>query len=165
MVYSITDVAKCIAECEHALALDCNLAEAHAFMGAAKTVLGRAVETEAHVQHALRLSPRDEAAHRWMSSVGLAKLHLQEYEEAAKWFDGALKAQSKFAVREILSCYRACLPWKGGPGAISRERGLSARPRFHYPPLQVSSLAGSTSFIEGSKRIVRGLRMAGVPEG
>ena len=39
-----------IAECEHALALDPNLAEAHAVIGITKLVLGRFEETETHVQ-------------------------------------------------------------------------------------------------------------------
>ena len=49
-----------IAECEHALVLNRNLAEAHGTLGAAKLFVDRAAETEAHVQEALRLSPRDE---------------------------------------------------------------------------------------------------------
>ena len=54
-----------IAECEHALVLNRNLAEAHGSLGAAKLLVGRAAETEVHVQEALRLSPRDESVHRW----------------------------------------------------------------------------------------------------
>jgi hypothetical protein len=45
-------------------------------VGGAKLMVGRAEETEAHVQEALRLSPRDEGVNRWMSYVGVAKLHL-----------------------------------------------------------------------------------------
>ena len=44
---------------------------------------GRTTETEAHIHEALRLSPRDEGAHRWMHIVGLAKLHLGADAEAA----------------------------------------------------------------------------------
>ena len=51
--------AQGIAECEHALALDRNLADAHAFIGFGKIFIGRAEETEAHIVEALRLSPRD----------------------------------------------------------------------------------------------------------
>lgn len=68
--------AQGVAECEHALVLNRNLAEAQALFGAAKLLLGRPAETEACVQEALRISPRDEGAHRWMYYVGLAKLHL-----------------------------------------------------------------------------------------
>jgi tetratricopeptide (TPR) repeat protein len=51
--------AQGIAECERALALDRNLATAHAFIGLAKYALGHADETEGHILEALRISPRD----------------------------------------------------------------------------------------------------------
>jgi TolB-like protein/class 3 adenylate cyclase len=52
-----------IAKCEHALALDRNLAAAHAMIGIAKRSAGRSEETESHVLEALRLSPRDTFAY------------------------------------------------------------------------------------------------------
>ena len=52
-------VAEGIAGCEHALALDRNLASAHSAIGLGKTYAGRAEETEAHILERLRLSPRD----------------------------------------------------------------------------------------------------------
>jgi TolB-like protein/class 3 adenylate cyclase len=45
-----------IAECEHALELDRNLATAHATIGLGKIFIGRAEETDAHIAEALRLS-------------------------------------------------------------------------------------------------------------
>ena len=59
--------AEGIAECEHALALDRNLADAHSFIGLGKIFIGRAEETEAHIAEALRLSPRDTMAYTWMT--------------------------------------------------------------------------------------------------
>jgi TolB-like protein/class 3 adenylate cyclase len=62
-----------IAKCEHALALDRNLARAEGAIGFGKINIGRAEETEAHIAEALRLSPRDTTAFVWMTHVGLAK--------------------------------------------------------------------------------------------
>ena len=81
-----------IAECEHALGLDRNLAAAHSIIGRGKTYIGRAEETEAHVGEALRLSPRDTLANIWMTNAGLAKLHLGCWEQAAAWFRRAIEA-------------------------------------------------------------------------
>src|SRR6202035_85073 len=68
--------AQGIAECEHALALDRNLAHAHSIIGRGKVFVGRAEETEAHVAEPLRLSPRDAMAYIWMYFAGLANLYL-----------------------------------------------------------------------------------------
>jgi tetratricopeptide (TPR) repeat protein len=101
--------AQGIAECEHALALNPNLAEAHASIGVAKVYLGRAAETETHVHEALRLSPRDEGAHRWMSWVGLAKLLLGADAEAVVWLRRSLNTSPNYPVAhfETRRCARA----------------------------------------------------------
>ena len=101
MVLGLVDIytkraAEGIAECEHALALDRNLAGAHAIVGFAKIYIGRAEETEAHVGEALRLSPRDTNAYLWMNFAGLAKLHLGSYEQAVAWLRRAIEANRNY---------------------------------------------------------------------
>src|SRR5262249_29319601 len=75
-------VVQGMAEYERALALDRNLARVHASIGLAKFLIGRAEETEAHVQEALRLSPRDTFAYVWMGIAGNGKLYLGRDHEA-----------------------------------------------------------------------------------
>jgi tetratricopeptide (TPR) repeat protein len=58
LLVSSKRAAQDIAECERGLALDRNLAEAHAQIGIAKIAMGHAAKTEAHANEALRLSPR-----------------------------------------------------------------------------------------------------------
>jgi TolB-like protein/class 3 adenylate cyclase len=72
-----------LAECEHALTLDRNLAQAHASIGWAKYFMSRFQETKAHIEEALRLSPRDPLSCTWLAAVGTAKLSLELHEEAA----------------------------------------------------------------------------------
>ena len=84
--------AEGIAECEHALALDRNLASAHFSIGVGKILSGRAEETEAHVAEALRLSPRDTLAYAWMTAAGIAKNNLGSYEQAVAWCRRAIEA-------------------------------------------------------------------------
>ena len=74
-----------IAECERALTLNPNLAQAHAFIGYAKYLLGLGSETEAHVTEALRLSPRDTFRYLWLSFVCTGKFQIEAYAEAAEW--------------------------------------------------------------------------------
>jgi TolB-like protein len=93
VVYMLTNrAARGIAECERAIALDRNLADAHAIIGWAKFLLDRSEETEAHILEALRLSPRDTFAFRWMAFIGLAKFQLGADEEAVAWLRQSIEA-------------------------------------------------------------------------
>ena len=85
-----------IAECEHALALDRNLADAQAFIGLAKIFTGRAEEAEAHIGEALRLSPRDTTAYAWLTEAGIAKNHLGDCERAVLWCRRAIEANRNY---------------------------------------------------------------------
>ena len=85
-----------IAECEHALALDRNLASAGASIGFGKILIGRAEETEAHIAEALRLSPRDTTAYVWLTYEGLARNHLGSWEQAVEWCRRAIEANRNY---------------------------------------------------------------------
>ena len=90
-----------IAECEHSLALDRNLASAHSIIGLGKVFIGTAKETEAHVLEALRLSPRDTMAYTWMTYVGLANNILGSYEQAVTWCQRAIGANRNFPIAYV----------------------------------------------------------------
>jgi tetratricopeptide (TPR) repeat protein len=93
-VYIFTNrAAQGIAECEQALALDRNLADAHAAVGLAKFLMGRAAETERHILEALRLSPRDIFANWWMHCLGRAKIQLEADAEAVDWLRRSIEAR------------------------------------------------------------------------
>ena len=88
--------AEGIAECEHALGLDRNLANAHSVIGVGKIFIGRAEETEAHIVEALRVSPHDARGYVWMTSAGAAKIQLGSYEQAVAWYRRAIEANRNF---------------------------------------------------------------------
>ena len=74
--------AEGIAESERALALNPNLASAHAVIGLAKLFDGHPEETESHELEALRVSPYDTEADVWVAYIALAKRYLGDYEGA-----------------------------------------------------------------------------------
>ena len=154
-----------IAECEHALALNPNLADAHGFLGGAKLVVGRAAETEVHVQEALRLSPRDEAAHRWMSFVGAAKLHCGADAEAAAWLRRGLKDNPNYPFAHF--CLAAALANLGklDDARAAAKVGLALDPAFTIRRLKGIYSTDNPEFRAGGRRVAKGMRMAGIPEG
>ena len=155
--------AEAIAECERALALDHNSAEAHALIGTAKLVMGRAAKTEAHINEALRLSPRDIFAPRWFLAVGMAKLQLNADTEALCWLRRSIEASRNYPFTHfMLAATLALLGSLDEPLQRRVSRSFRALPSAaiatsHQAIVQPSSPCASAS--------IEGMRMAGVPEG
>ena len=158
-------VAQGAAECEHALALNRNLAEAHSFLGIAKNMVGRAMETEAHVQEALRLSPLDEGVHRWASYVAAAKLHFGADAEAVMWIRRSLKANTNYPWAHFLLAAALSLSGELDEARAAAKAGLALDPGFTIRRLKAFPFSGNEQFRVGSRRIIQGMRLAGVPEG
>ena len=154
-----------IAECEHALRLDRNLAAAHSIIGRGKTYIGRAEETEAHVGEALRLSPRDTLANIWMTNAGLAKLHLGSWEQAAAWFRRAIEANRNFP--QAYFSLAAALAQLGrlDEARSAAKAGLALDPAFAVSRARASSTAMSDdpTYLAQLEPILEGMRKAGVP--
>lgn len=164
-VYIFTNrTAQGIAECEHALALNRNLAEAHGYIGFAKLLMGRAAETEGHIREALRLSPRDVFHHRWLYLVGQAKLQLAADAEAIDWLRRSIAAN-----RNYPPAYFALAAALGLRGVLDEARtpakaGLALNPIFSIQRFRSATSSDNSAYLGGRDRICEGMRLAGLPE-
>ena len=153
-----------VRECERALELNRNLANAHAQIGAAKLRLGRAEDTEAHVQEALRLSPHDTLLYGWCTIAGVAKLYLDKEDEAVAWLRRSTETNTNFSSSHFgLAAALAHL------GRLTEARsearaGLSINPTFNISRMRASGSSDNPTAVAGRERIIDGLRKAGVPE-
>jgi len=166
-VYILTKrAAEGIAECEHALALDRNLAAAHYFIGLGKVYLGRAEETEAHVVEALRLSPRDTSAYIWMNGAGLAKLHLDLYEEAVMWSRRSIETNRNYPVPYFV--LGSALAWLNrldeARSAVGAGLALNPSVTISRSHALWATVSGNPKYLAALQRRSEGLRRAGVPE-
>ena len=152
-----------IAQCEHALALDRNLTNAHTLIGCAKVFLGRGAETEPHINEALRLSPRDALAPRWMVWVGLAKAQLGADAEAVVWMRRGLDANRNYSVTHFdLAAVLARLG-KLDEARAAVNAGLALDPRFTIRRYRDVTYANSDNptYRAGRERLIEGMRLAG----
>jgi TolB-like protein len=157
--------AQGIAECEQALALDRNLTGAHALIGIAKHFLGRSDETEAHIRDALRLSPRDIFAHRWMMFAGVAELWRGEDAEAVVWLRRSIEVNRNFPLAHFhLSAALALLGPTHEARAAAKD-GMALDPGFTIRRYRANAVSDNPIFLAGRERAYEGMRMAGVPEG
>jgi tetratricopeptide (TPR) repeat protein len=158
--------AEGIAECEHALALDRNLANAHAAVGSGKIFIGRAEETEAHITEALRLSPRDTLAFAWMTYAGIAKNRLGSYEPAVTWFRRAIEANRNYPVPYFALAAALAHLGRLDDARSTVKTGLALNPTFTVSRARAAWTAMSDDpiYLAGLEPVLEGLRKAGVAE-
>ena len=158
--------AQGIAECEHALALDRNLASAHHFIGLGKIPIGRAEETETHIAEALRLSPRDTLAYVWVSHAGLAKLHLGSYEQAIGWCRRAIEANRNYPQPHFLLGAALARLGRLDEAHSAVKAGLALNPTFAVSRVRAlwTAMSDDPTYLAQLEPILEGMRKAGVPE-
>ena len=155
-----------IARCEHALALDRNLALAHAFIGFGKIFIGRAEETEAHVGEALHLSPRDTTAFTWMTFVGMAKNRLGSYEQAVAWCRRAIEANGNYPLPNFELAAALAQLGRLDEAHSAVKAGVALDPTFIISRARASWLGVSDdpTYLAQTEPIFEAMRHAGLPE-
>ena len=154
-----------VAAFERALALDRNLATAHACIGNAKTLMGRAAETEAHVNEALRLSPRDRYAFVWFGMAGAAKTQLRAYDEAVAWYRRSIEANRNYPTAHFSLAANLALLGRRDEARASAASGLALDPLFTLRRFRASWVCDHPVYVAHLERVLEGMREAGVPEG
>jgi TolB-like protein/Tfp pilus assembly protein PilF len=157
--------AQGIAECERALVLDRNLADAHGFLGLGKYFAGRGAETEAHVCEATRLSPRDVFAFQWFFIAGFAKFQLGEDAKAASWLLRSIEANRNYSIGHISLAAALALLGSLDQARATARTGLALDPNFTIRRFRAGASTDNPAYLAGRERIYEGMRLAGVPEG
>ena len=140
------------------------MANAHAFIGLAKYHLGRGAETEAHIQEALRLSPRDTFAFLWMMYAGVAKLQLGADAEAVAWFRRCIEANRNYPLGHFHLASALARLGSLEEARAAVQAGLVRDPGFTLRRLRARPPSANPTQHALGKRIYEGMRIAGVPD-
>jgi TolB-like protein/class 3 adenylate cyclase len=157
--------AQGISELERALAIDRNLAAAHAYVGLAKCFVGRGEETEAHVQDALRLSPRDTFVYLWRHIAGVAKVFLGKNEEAVAQLRHSIEANRNFAIAHFYLAVASAELGRLDEARLEARAGLSIDPTFTIRRYRGDAPSDNPIFMTRRRQIYEIMRNIGVPEG
>jgi len=149
---------RAVAECERALALDRNLAEAHGLIGDAKLFLGRGAETEAHMREAFRLSPHHIFAFRWLMMVGFAKLQLTADAQAVHWFRRSIEANRNYPLAAL------ALLGSLDQAKAAATAGLTLDSSFTIRRFRDGAQGDNPTYLAKRERLYQGMRMAGIRE-
>ena len=165
-IYMFTNRAvQGIAECERALALNRNLANAHSLIGLAKILIGRAAETEGHIREAFRVSPRDMNTYQWMYFLGAAKFHLGADAEAVIWLRRSIETNRNIPPAHFALAAASGLLGVRDEARAAAEAGLAMNPGFTIRRMCAAKSSDNPTYLIGQKRLCEGMRIAGVPEG
>ena len=131
------------------------------------TFAGRAAESIAENETALRLSPRDPGRNFWQYSICHAYTHLARWEKAIEWCQKSIATSAENWLPYV--DLAAASAWLGHDAeAKTAIVGLVKV----YPGFTVQSFADvaarityNPTFAEQIQRILEGLRKAGLPEG
>lgn len=153
-----------IAECERALTLNRNLAHAYAYIGWGKYLSGRASETEAHVNAALRLSPRDTFVYHWLLFAGLSKFQLKAYDEAVEWLRRSNEANRNYPIAYFWLAATLGQLGKLTEARTALKEGLAQNPGFTIQRIRSSPSSDNPIYLECHNRLCEGLLLAGAPD-
>ena len=163
-VYDATNRAvQAIIACEHTLGLDPNLATAHAEIGAAKVLLGRAEETEAHIGEAFRFSPRDNLGYAWMYVAGIAQGLLGDDEKAVVFLRRWIEANPNpnWSVTHFHLASALANLGKLDKARTAAQTGLALDPNFTIRRASKALPSNYPTYLAQLKRIGDGMRLAG----
>ena len=153
-----------IAECERALTLDRNLVAAQAIIGQNKLFIGRGEETEAHVQEALRLSPRDPWVYTWLMIAGTALAVLGRAEEAISWLRRSVKSNRSYPLSRFILAAALANLGREEQARSEVKVALALDPRFTIASFRATAWSDNPVFLAQRENITDGMRRAGVPE-
>jgi len=156
--------AQGIAECQRALALDRNLASAHASIGIAKYNLGRAEETEPHINEALHLSPRDSAANIWLAIAGISKLFLSSDEEAVALLRRSVQINRNYHNAHFYLAAALAHLGRLNEARAASQAGLALNPTLTISRMRAGASSDNPTYLAQRERMLDGLRKVGVAE-
>jgi tetratricopeptide (TPR) repeat protein len=157
--------ARGISELEQTLALNRNVAAAHAWIGMAKIAMGRAEEAEGHVKEAFRVSPSDGGSFLWNSVAGLSKLHLGADEEASEFFRRSINGNRNYPLNHFYNGAALALLDRFGEAQSEIKSGLAIVPKYTVAHYRGGLESDHPTFLAQRERIIDGMRKAGLAEG
>ena len=133
----------------------------HGLIGLAKYFLGRGEETEAHIHEALRLSPRDIFAFRWMMWVGIAKVQLNADGEAVAWLRRSIEANRNVPLAHFYLAVALAQLGLLDEARATAQAGLRLDSGFTIRRFRAGAASDNPKFIAGRERMYEGMRWLG----
>jgi TolB-like protein len=164
VLFAMRAPERALREFNLAINLDGNLAIAHAYVGVMKFLLGRASETRAHVEQAMRLSPRDPLLFQWHFFIGLADVYLGRVVRGIESLRKTVEINPNWGHSHFVLAGALALGGLLAEAAEVCEVARHLAPHFTIAKFRAEAVSDNLVFLTQRERFYEGLRLAGVPE-
>jgi TolB-like protein len=164
VLYAMCAPERALREFQLAIGLDGNLAVAHAYLGLMKFFLGRAGDTRAHVEQAMRLSPRDPLLFRWHLFIGLADIYLGRVVHALGSLRKSVEINPNWGLSHFVLASALALAGLLGEAAEVSAIARRLAPNFTIAKYRAEAISDNPVYLAQRKLLDKGLCLAGVPE-
>jgi tetratricopeptide (TPR) repeat protein len=127
--------------------------------------MGRGEETQAHVQEALRLSPRDPWVYILLVIVGFAKSLLGRPAEAVAWLRRSIEANRNYSLSHFTLAAALANVGQMEEARLEVGIGLALDPQFTIASFCAAAWSDNPIYLAQRTQTIEGMRKAGVPEG
>jgi TolB-like protein len=165
VLYAMRAPERALREFNLAISLDGNLAIAHAYVGVMKFLLGRAQETRAHVEKAMRLSPRDPFLFQWHFFIGLADVYLGRVVRGIESLRKTVEINPNWGHSHFMLSGALALAGLLEEAAEVCAVARRLAPHFTIAKFRAEAVSDNPVFLAQREHFYEGLRLAGVPEG
>ena len=100
----------------------------------------------------------------WMYGIGAAKLHLGDYEDAAKWLNQSVVANPNFPMAHFFLAAALGHLGRVKEAHAETQAGLALNPTFTISRFRDGAESENPIFLKQRHNIYEGLRKAGLPE-
>jgi len=165
VLFAMRAPERALREFKFAVSLDGNLAMAHAYIGLMKFLLGRGRETRAHVEEAMRLSPRDPLLFQWHFFMGLADVYLGRVTSGIESLRKTVEINPNWGHSHFMLAGALALAGQLSEAAEVCAVARRLAPHFSIAKFRAEAVSGNPLFLAQRERFYEGLRSAGVPKG
>jgi tetratricopeptide (TPR) repeat protein len=165
VLFAMRAPERALREFNVAIDLDGSLAIAHAYVGVMKFLLGRAQETRAHVEKAMRLSPRDPFLFQWHFFIGLADVYLGRVVRGIESLRKTVEINPNWGHSHFILAGALALAGLLEEAAEVCAVARRLAPYFTITKFRAEAISDNPVFLAQREHFYEGLRLAGVPEG
>ena len=117
------------------------------------------------MREALRLSPRDIQVHIWIAFSGVAKLYLDEDQEAVARLRRATEINTNFSIPHFMLAAALARLDRVKEARAAVEAGLAVDPLFTVIRFRTTTQSDNPTYLAQHQRVCDSMSKGGVPEG